>query len=202
LCTSRCLRSGRHQRQTEVIIERRPPSTGARRRRLKAEDEQKQRAARAVEALNRFAGALHAARSTALVWQKHRGDAAYRFEAKYALQMTFTTIVITVRKFQDIWRHQMKTLLPEESAGSEAAAFILAEAQAHSVRDCANLLIAHFAADTREWPLADDEMKRLITATKWETEEQIADWVGGIIERMLELQQSIRSHHGLEAVRT
>lgn len=59
-------------------------------------------AARVVDTLNRFVGSLHAVRCTAAFWIAHAEKPGFRFAAKYSLQMTFGTAMITLRKFHDL----------------------------------------------------------------------------------------------------
>jgi hypothetical protein len=58
-------------------------------------------ARRIVDTVNRFGGTLHAARCMAQICIQNAASPAFSIAAKYGLQMTFGTSILTLRKFQD-----------------------------------------------------------------------------------------------------
>jgi hypothetical protein len=155
-------------------------------------------ARRVGNTLNRFVGALHAARGTALIWIHNAGDPRYAIAAKYGLQMTFETTVLTLRKFQDLYRgNHLQVLIPEGTPTRARCEWILEQCREHNIRRSANLLFAHYAEDVDDPPLSSRETLALVQGGGWDTEEEVVEWTGTVIERMREIRDDVMRRYGI-----
>ncbi len=147
--------------------------------------------------LNRFIGMLHAARCTAVLWIRHAEDSKYKIAAKYGLQMTFGTIVLTLRKFQDLSSTgQLQRLIPMGEA-TKLIDCVLRECGQHNTRDAANLLFAHYAPNKTDPPLSERKIRALVEAGGWTTEEEVVGWTALIIEKLRLIRDDIMSRHAI-----
>ena len=143
---------------------------------------------------------LHAARCTAALWILHAEDSRYRTAAKYGLQMTFGTAMLTLRKFQDLsTTGQFQALVPEDTEAHKFSEWVLRECELHRTRDAANLLFAHYAAHKADPPLSEREIRALVVDGGWTTEEEIVEWLALIIEKLRLIRDEIMSRYGITA---
>jgi len=155
-------------------------------------------AKRVATTLNRFVGMLHAARCTAALWILQAEDSRYRIAAKYGLQMTFGTAMLTLRKFQDLSTSgQLHTLIPEGTEAHKVSEWVLRECEQHKTRDAANLLFAHYAPNKTDPPLSEREIRTLIEAGGWSTEEELVEWIAPIIEKLRLIRDEMMSRYGI-----
>ena len=113
-----------------------------------------------VQTLNAFIGILYAARVSAFIWLGHAER--HPIALKYSLQMTGGTILLTLRKIDDLWRFHIQHLLPETSDGRKKGEWIINEMQNRHLRTTANRLIAHYAAEKDCLPLSETDITELI----------------------------------------
>ena len=159
------------------------------------------RAKRVATTLNRFIGMLHAARCTAALWIRHAEDPRYRFAAQYGLQMTFGTAMLTLRKFQDLsTTGQLEALIPEGTEARRVTEWVLRECDQHNARDSANLLFAHYAPHKTEPPLSEREIRALVEAGGWSTEEEVVEWIAPIIDNLRFIRDDMMSRYGITSL--
>jgi hypothetical protein len=148
--------------------------------------------------LNRFIGALHAARCTAVLWSQHVENPMYEIAAKYGLQMTFGTTMLTLRKFQDLGAGgHLRALVSAEAPARASIEWVLQECEKHNTRKAANRLFAHYAADKADPPLSAREIRDLVIAGGWTTEEEVVAWAGPIIDRLRTIRDDVMSRYGI-----
>jgi hypothetical protein len=153
---------------------------------------------RIADTLNRFTGALHAARCTAVIWIRNAENAEVAIAAKYGLQMTFGTTVLVLRKFQDLWRAgHLQRVIREGSEAWSACEWICNECDAHKTRDAANLLFAHYAKETTDLPLSGRQILALVEAGGWVSEEAVIEWVGPVIDKLRLIRDEIMGRYGI-----
>jgi hypothetical protein len=151
---------------------------------------------RVVMTLDTFVGQLHAATWIGALLAANETSLEHGHAVKYGLQMTSGAIVLTVRKFHDMWRWHVKELVPEGSPGWHAAAWILGEAERRNLRDTANQIVAHFGEEPGAWPLSNEEILALIQSNGWDTEQDVMRWGRDALHRLLELRDEIIARHG------
>jgi len=155
-------------------------------------------AARVVDTLNRFVGSLHAVRCTAAFWIAHAEKPGFRFAAKYSLQMTFGTAMITLRKFHDLHLGgHLERLVGEDTEAAPECAWILGECERRHTQDAANLLFAHYAPQRADPPLSSEEVLAIIHDGGWATEEEFLEWIGPMIHRLCSIRDRITTKYSL-----
>lgn len=145
-------------------------------------------AVKVVDLLNRFVGTLQAVRCTEVFWLAHAEKPNFRFAAKYSLQMTFGSAMVTLRKFQDLQRagHLTRLLGPNDDVTA-----LLTECERRDTRAAANLLHAHYAERVSDPPLSADEMLSVIVRGGWASEEEFVEWIHPILARLLRIRDEI-----------
>ena len=166
-------------------------------RRGLAEEERRELATRVADALRHFAGTLHAARGTMVIWLEGTANPSLRHASKYGLQLAFGAIALTMRKFEDLWSTHMPELIPDRSQRPEEGKAIVKDCQDRNLRNTANQLIAHYA-DERGLILAPSQIETLIRSNGWETEEEVVKWVEPVIEKILRIEEKIRRQYGVQ----
>lgn len=142
--------------------------------------------------LDLFIGQLHAATWTGALLAANATNPEHSHAVKYGLQMTSGMIVLTIRKFQDIWRWHIQALVAEGSPGWQQADWILREAQRRNLRSTANQLVAHFGEEPEAWPLSNEERLALIRSNGWDTEQEVMVWGREALNRMIGLRDEMR----------
>ena len=145
--------------------------------------------------LNTFIGQLHAATWTAALLAANAEHPDYRHAVKYGLQMTSGTIVLTIRKFQDMWRWHIHGLVERASAGGRAATWILDESERRNLRATANRLVAHFGEREGAWPLSAAETLELIRGNGWDTEQEVMGWGREALKKLIVLRDEITTRY-------
>ncbi len=125
----------------------------------------------------------------------------YPIAAKYSLQMTGGTILLTLRKFEDLWRTHIRPLLPKTSKIRQTGEQIISEIKNRHLRRAANRLIAHYAPKHNRLPLSETEIVELIEENGWKTEQEFLMWVGPVIWNLIEVRDEIRRlYHFMESM--
>lgn len=154
-----------------------------------------ERAERVALALNGFIGLLHAARITAIVWIRHRDK--YPVAGKYGLQMTGGTILLTLRRFEDLWGSHIAELLPENSVGRNRGQWVIDEINNRQLRVTVNRLFAHYSEAKLAPPLSSDDITDLIQRNGWATEQELLMWTGEVMWRLTEVRDDLGRRYGL-----
>ena len=158
------------------------------------------RAQRVADTLNSLIGSLHAARSTTVIWGRQVDNPKYKVAAKFGLQIAFGTVVLTLRKFEDLWKHHLTELITDGSSGRADCEWIIDECGRRKLRQTANRLIAHYAADKCDWPLSTQEIKDLILSNGWATEEEVLEWLTPVIGKMISVRDEVMRRYDIQAL--
>src|SRR3989338_10750489 len=137
------------------------------------------RAELVAHTLNGLIGVLYAARLTAVMWLRYARQ--HPIAAKYSLQMTGGTILLTLRKFDDLWRSHIRPLIPSTSASRQKGEQIIDEIKKRHLRTTANRLIAHYAPKANRPPLSETEILELVKKNGWNTAPALLTWAGPVI---------------------
>jgi hypothetical protein len=164
----------------------------------RSESDTREHARRVADALNRFAGALHGARWTGKIWEQHAENPSFRVAAKYGLQGAFGITVLTLRKFGDLWEKHLCFMLPAATAARASCEELIAECRTRNLRKTANLLFAHYAPKKVDWPLGPEEIVGLIRGNGWDTEEEVLDWVGQLIPKILAVRDEVKGCYNID----
>lgn len=154
---------------------------------------------RVARTIQDFAGTLHAARCIMVVAIRKIDDPKMRHAARYALQMAEGAILLTMRKFEDLWSTQISELIPEKAERPARGTALIAECKKRSLRDTADRLIAHYGK-RGEGPLSPGETEQLIRRNRWQTSEELVAWVGPVIQAMTEIRDAIMGRYGIASL--
>jgi hypothetical protein len=153
---------------------------------------------RVVTTLGFFIGQLHAATWVGAFLTANAENPEHKHAVKYGLQMTFGSMALTIRKFQDLWSWHVEGLTAKSGPGREAADWVLQEAENRHLRTTANQLVAHFAEETRAWPLSNEQILALIKSNDWDTEQEALWWGRNVMHRLITLRDELARQHGIE----
>ena len=119
-----------------------------------SESETVSHAQRVTQVLDEFIGLLFVARTTGALWgvlgHKHPIAAAH------ALLMSEGSILITVRRFDDLWRYHVRELLDPTDVGFESGQWLVEEIERRNLRKTASKLFAQYAAEKSDLPLSHE----------------------------------------------
>lgn len=165
------------------------------------ESQTREHAQRVADTLNEFVGALHGARCTGILWAKDAENPSRRSAAKYGLQGSFLITALTLRKFMDLWEHHLSLLLPDGVPSRTSCEELIADCNVRKLRTTANHIIAHYAPRKEDWPLSSGEIQDLIRSNGWTTEEEVLNWVGEVIPKIISIRDELKHRYKLERLR-
>jgi hypothetical protein len=152
-------------------------------------------AERVAATLDEFIGLLFIARTTGALWgvlgHKHPIAAAH------ALIMSEGTILITLRRFYDLWKHHVERLLGLADLGFKEGQWLVTEIDQRNLRKTANKLFAHYAERNSDLPLTHQEIIELLHSNGWATEQEVLEWAGQAMWRIAEVAAAIRAKYSL-----
>jgi hypothetical protein len=156
-----------------------------------------ERAQRVADTLNRCIGTFHAARCTMAVWINETNRGAHPSAAKHSLQMTFGSIALMLRKFEDLWNNHICCLIPAKSPSRADGQWILDECKGRNLRTTVNRLFAHYAARNGDLPLSTYAIVELIKSNGWQSEEEFLEWSGPVLARLIAIRDDLMLRHGI-----
>lgn len=152
---------------------------------------------RVVHSLNRLIGILHAVRCTITIWLHRDTPEVARI---YSLQMAYEAGFIALRKFQDLWKNHLLSLLNTDSPAYLHGEAIMAECTERGLRKAANLIAAHYANDKTELPLSNREIFDIIRGTRLDKEEDFVTWLNPIGEKMMAIRHEVMKQHDIPSL--
>jgi len=162
-----------------------------------SEPEAVRHAQRVTAMLDEFIGLLFIARATGTLWgvlgHKHPIAAAH------ATLMSEGTILITMRRFFDLWRYHVEKLLEPADPGFEAGRWLVDEIERRNLRSTASKLFAHYAADKSDLPLSLKEATDLVQSNGWATDQEVLQWAGQATWKIGEVWAGILAKYSLPA---
>lgn len=152
-------------------------------------------AERVAAKLDEFIGLLFIARTTGALWGVLGRN--HPIAAAHAFLMSEGAILITLRRFGDLWKHHVEKLLEPADHGFEAGQWLVAEIDRRNLRSTANKLFAHYAADKSDLPLPHEEITELLQSNGWVTEQEVLEWAGRAMWKMSEVWAALRAKYSL-----
>ena len=147
----------------------------------------------ACEILTDVMGEIHAARvagvkaitQPALFETKH---------SRYIVRMSIGAIVLALRKFDDIWLHQIKSVLLKDSPPSEGVK-LHRELERKKIRTFCNHVIAHYSETyvSQKTPLT--KVEELLAAQGFQSDLDFFKWTSGVLETLEHLRTVIGGTH-------
>jgi len=152
-------------------------------------------AERVAAMLDEFIGLLFIARTTGALWgvlgHKHPTAAAHAFI------MSEGAILITARRFGDLWKNHVEKLLEPADLGFEGGQWLVAEIDQRNLRDTANKLVAHYAESKSDLPLPHQEVTELLQSNGWVTEQEVFEWAGQAMWKIAMVWAALRAKYSL-----
>ena len=160
-----------------------------------SEPETVRHAQRVAAMLDEFIGLLFIARTTGALWggfgHKHPIAAAHAFI------MSEGAILITLRRFDDLWRYHVEKLLEPTDLGFEAGQRLAKEIERRNLRNTASKLFAHYAAEKSDLPLSHEEVTGLLQSNGWVTDQEVLEWAGQAMWNIARVWAGIRAKYSL-----
>jgi hypothetical protein len=163
--------------------------------RLSAMSNGVEHAGRIVAALGTFVSQIFAARITALVWLKWIEE--FPEVAKLGLRLAESGILITLRQFEDIWTEHISKILPVDDPAYGRGKALVEEIDGRKLRDSANRLAAHYAANKTDLPLSSVAFHDLIAANGFATSQEFVTWAGEAMWCIYDVRKGLLVHYSL-----
>lgn len=152
-------------------------------------------AGRVASLLDEFIGLLFATRTTAALWnvlgRRHPTARAH------AWMMSEGAILITMRRFDDLWRHHVQDLLEPSDLGFDAGAWLAREIAERNIRTTASRMVAHYAAEKSDAPLTVEDVEALMRSNGWLTDYDVRVWAGEAMWKIAAVWAGLRAKYTL-----
>jgi hypothetical protein len=102
-----------------------------------------------------------------------------------------------VRRFDDLWRYHVEKLLEPSDSGFEAGQWVVQEIERRKLRDTANKLFAHYAADKSDLPLSYEKVAALLQSNGWVTGQEVLEWAGQAMWKIGAVWIGLRAKYSL-----
>ena len=162
-----------------------------------SEPEAVSHAQRVAAMLDEFIGLLFVARGTGTLWGV-LGD-KHPIAAAHATLMSEGTILITMRRFDDLWSHHVTKLLVPTDPGFEAGHWLADEIERRNLRHTASRLFAHYAQEKSDLPLSLEEATDLVQSNGWATDKEVLQWAGQATLKIGEVWAGLLAKYSLPA---
>jgi hypothetical protein len=153
-----------------------------------------ERAARVGAALSSCCGMLHAVRATMVVWDRSP-LAENAIAAKYSFQMTYGMMLLTLRKFLDLWDYHLLALLPKDSDAIAAGQALVDDTKRRRIRPAANLVVAHYAETKAGIPLDDAAVVETLIHNDFADEAAVQAFIGDCIDQLFAMRDGLYEAH-------
>ena len=152
-------------------------------------------AERVATLLEEFIGLLFSARTSGAMW----GVLARRHPvaAAHAFIMSEGVIFITIRRFDDLWKHHVVKLLDPADLGFDRGEQLIIEIAERNLRKTANTLFAHYAEQKSDRPLSHADVDELLHSNGWQTEQELLDWSGHALRKIAVVLAAVLAKYSL-----
>ncbi len=150
----------------------------------------------AFEILNELMGQLHAGRKVACIAIREPNILKSKY-TKYFVQIGIGAICLALRKFDDLWVNQIKSiLLPNDlpRAGIELHNVIDKKA----IRKFCNIVIAHYSTRKDGMKTAEEKIENLLIKQGFKSDEEFLDWTKNVVTKVEIVRNYISEKYGLE----
>ncbi len=154
-------------------------------------------AASACEIITELSGEIHAARTV--------GSLALTqpalFQTKqpnFIVRIAVGGVVLALRKYEDLWDYQIKTLLLRQSTSVEGTA-LARELKKRKFRAFCGRVVAHYAEGNRRNPKTPlIKIEELLRDQGFESDLDFFKWTCGVLETMEKIRAKIGQKYGVE----
>jgi len=160
----------------------------------KTADEREQ-AERVAAALGTFTGLIFVASVTGLMWQKWAAE--FPVITSFGVRLSEGEILLSLRKFEDLWNNQISILLDRKHGVYEQAEALVARFRHSGQRDIANQLVAHYAENKEDPPLSDRDVSVLIQGAGLKTTHDFLKWSCEAMWALNDVREALLAQYGL-----
>jgi hypothetical protein len=148
----------------------------------------------AFEIINDLMGDIHGARITGIFAIK-KPDIFMTKHPKYIIRNSISIIVLSLRKFDDLWKHQIKNLLlkNEPSEGIE----LEDEIATKKIRKFCNIVVAHYADEKTAPKTTEKKIKELLDQQGFKSDEDFFLWTKELLSKIESVRNSLQSEYAL-----
>lgn len=136
----------------------------------------------AYEILNELMGDIHGARIPGIIAIR-KPDIFMTKYSKYIIRSAITVIVLSLRKFDDLWTHQIKSTLLAGDLPSEGNE-LHEEIKKRKLRKFCNVVLAHYAYSKISPKTPTIQIETLILQQGFSTDEEFLKWTREVIKKL------------------
>lgn len=145
------------------------------------------------EILNDLMGDIHGARITDLLAIKKPGIYMTKYP-RYVIRSSISIIALSLRKFDDLWSHQIENLLLKNLTCKEGQE-LHNEIKKRKIRKFCNVVIAHYAKSKKLPKTSNKELEKLISQQGFRTDEEFFLWTKDVIEKIEAVRDLVQKEY-------
>jgi hypothetical protein len=173
---------------------------GNRREHPRVQTNEKALATSACEIITEIMGEIHAARIVGVLAVSQPG-LFQTVQPHFIVRVALGAIVLALRKFEDLWNHQIKPVLLRQSIPVEGAA-LHRELTRRKFRDFCSRVVAHYAeGDYRNPKTPLTKIEGLLRAQGFESDLAFFMWTSDVVATMEKIRTAIGHKHGVEELK-
>ncbi len=145
--------------------------------------------------LNELMGEIHGGRLPAVIAIK-KPDIFMTKYPQYIVRGSITVIVLSLRKFDDLWIHQIMPKLLADNPPKEGIE-LHEEIKKRKLRKFCNVVLAHYATNKLLPKTPDKQIEKLLIEQGFDTNEEFLEWTRGAINKIGIVRDKIADQYGL-----
>ena len=170
---------------------------GSGRRRPRVQVDEQVLATSACETLTELMGEIHGARVVGVLAIRQPG-LFQTAQPNFIVRIATGAIVLALRKFEDLWRHQIKPNLLRHSIPPEGIA-LHRELGQRNFRDFCSYVVAHYAeGDPRNPKTSPTRIEELLVEQLFESDLDFFKWTSRVVTTMEQIRTAIGQTHAVD----
>jgi hypothetical protein len=162
--------------------------------------DQKVLAGSACEIITELMGEIHAARIVGVL-AVTQPSLFQTVQPNYIVRIAEGAIVLALRKFEDLWNHQIKAVLLRRSIPIEGTDLVR-ELERRKFRDFCRQVVAHYAAGHYRNPKTPPtKIEDLLRDQGFESPPAFFEWTCGVVTTMKQIRTAIGHRHSVEELK-
>jgi hypothetical protein len=152
-------------------------------------------AASAFDVLNELMGELHA--GCVGVRAIQQPDFFMTKHPTYIIRIAIGSVVIALRKFDDLWRDQLSPILLRDRS-TQAGETIHYEISQRKLRSFCNQVIAHYAAQPLSPKTSLDKIEKLLKAQRFPSDLDFFKWTQTLLPKLEAVRTEVTNKYGIK----
>ena len=149
----------------------------------------------AFDILNDLMGEIHGARITGIFAIK-KPDIFMTKHPKYITRNSISIIVLSLRKFDDLWKNQLKDNLLLNNKPSEGIE-LEGEIAIRKIRKFCNIVVAHYADEKTAPITTEKKIEELLDQQGFKTDEDFFLWTKDLLNKIESVRNSLQAEYSL-----